>query len=67
MQRDAKRIEPAQLRRLVDESRVTVLDMRRGYESSPDKIPGAIRVDPDAYEGWAGALPRERDVVTYCT
>jgi rhodanese-related sulfurtransferase len=63
----AKRIDPLELEGLVDRGAVTILDMRRNWDESPAKIPGAIRVHPDAYREFATKLPREKDVVTYCT
>jgi rhodanese-related sulfurtransferase len=65
--RVAKRIQPDELKELIDHGTVTVLDMRRDWDESDLKIPGAIHVDPDAYMEYAGSLPQGRPVVTYCT
>jgi rhodanese-related sulfurtransferase len=63
----ARRIGPIELDRLVRSGNVTILDMRRDWDQADTKIPGAIRVHPDAYRDYAGALPKDRPVVTYCT
>lgn len=64
----AKRIEPDELKRLLDAGSVTVLDLRRdSWQRSDRKIPGAIRGDADRLDASLGALPTGRTVVTYCT
>jgi Fe-Mn family superoxide dismutase len=47
---------------------VTVLDVRKteDVEAASDRIAGADWRDPAALAGWAGELPRDRLVVTYC-
>lgn len=65
---DVKRILPRELAVLLGRGTVTVLDLRRGsWETSDAKIPGAVRVEPDSYQDYAGQLPRGRTIVTYCT
>jgi rhodanese-related sulfurtransferase len=64
---DAKRITPAELEELAGRGAVTILDMRRSWDASDRKIPGAIRVEPDRYRDYTGSLPKGRTVVTYCT
>jgi len=63
----AKRITPKELDEMMSFGAVTVLDMRRNWDAADTKIPGAIRVHPDAYKDYAGSLPQGRPVVTYCT
>jgi rhodanese-related sulfurtransferase len=63
----AKRITPQELDSMMEFGTVTVLDMRRDWDRADTKIPGAIRVHPDAYKEYAGSLPKDRPVVTYCT
>ncbi len=63
----AKRITPQALAALAHAGNVTILDMRREWDTADTKIPGAIRVHPDAFATYTGSLPDGRPVVTYCT
>lgn len=63
----AKRITPEELDEQMRFGSVTVLDMRRDWDTADTKIPGAIRVHPDAFAAYTGSLPRAKPVVTYCT
>jgi rhodanese-related sulfurtransferase len=63
----AKRITPSELARLQTAGPVIILDMRRDWDRAKTKIPGAIRVPPDAYMAFASSLPAGRPVATYCT
>lgn len=63
----AKRISPHELDEMIRFGSVTVLDMRRDWDRADTKIPGAIRVHPDAYAEYTGSLPAGKPVVTYCT
>ena len=65
--KEATRIEPNELKGLLAGGTVVILDMRRDYDESDKKIPGAIRVDPDAYKQYEGSLPRGKTILTYCT
>ena len=48
---------------------VAVLDLRNPLDVLPDArtLPGAVRVDPDQLKQRQGGIPRDRDVVLYCT
>jgi rhodanese-related sulfurtransferase len=63
----AKRITPQELDEMARFGAVTILDMRREWDKADTKIPGAVRVHPDAYREYTGSLPQGRPVVTYCT
>ncbi len=65
MSEQAKRITPSELDEV--SGSVTILDMRRDWDNADTKIPGAIRVHPDAYVEYANQLPKGRPIVTYCT
>jgi Fe-Mn family superoxide dismutase len=45
-----------------------VLDVRRpqAFADSPQIIPGATRLLPEAVDTWASELPADRPVVAYC-
>jgi rhodanese-related sulfurtransferase len=66
---DAPRITPEELnRRLERGDDVVVVDVRRGsWNESAEKIPGAVRVDPEDYEAESAKIPHGSTVVTYCT
>ncbi|HZN40997.1 MAG TPA: VTT domain-containing protein [Planctomycetota bacterium] len=64
------RIEPAELhRRLGAAEPLFLVDLRHtiDFESEPRVIPGALRVPAEQLEQLHAAIPRDRDVVLYCT
>jgi membrane protein DedA with SNARE-associated domain len=64
------RITPAELRqRIAGGDPVVIVDLRHSldFEADPAVIPGALRLTPDEIEGRAGEIPRDREVVLYCT
>ncbi|MBL8805445.1 MAG: hypothetical protein JNN22_01260 [Rhodospirillales bacterium] len=44
------------------------VDARRGptYAAAETVLPGALRVDPAAPDGFAAGLPKDREIVVYC-
>jgi membrane protein DedA with SNARE-associated domain len=48
---------------------VTIVDLRHSveFEAEPDTIPGALHLDAAELEDENGALPRDREIVLYCT
>lgn len=65
----ATRIDVNELRRGIERDEVVVLDVRqpKAWEGSDVKVPGAIRVEPDALGQAMGQLPKTRQIITYCT
>ncbi len=64
------RIEVAQLREMIESGEEVVLvDLRKQIErdSDPMKIPGAITLNFGAIESGLTGVPRDRDVILYCT
>jgi membrane protein DedA with SNARE-associated domain len=64
------RIMPEDLRQMINEGRaVTIIDLRHALDSvtDPRLIPGAIRMLPDELTSRAATLPRDQDIVLYCT
>jgi len=59
------RIEPAEAKRLLDENRLTIIDVTR--KPSSMRIRGAIRPSPRDLTGWLRAVEDGKNVVTYCT
>lgn len=64
------RITPEELKRRLDAGDVvTIVDLRHAldYEAEPMVIAGAIRLTTDELEARHGEIPRDRDIVLYCT
>ena len=64
------RITPQDLRELLDSGQpLVILDLRHPLDSvtDPRTLPGAIRVLPDDVTSRASALPRDREIILYCT
>ncbi len=56
-------------RRLESAEPVTILDLRHPLDSLTDPrfIPGALRISPDEISARHREIPRDREVVLYCT
>jgi membrane protein DedA with SNARE-associated domain len=66
----APRVSPEELlRRMKEGEGVMVLDLRRDddFAESDRMIAGALRVRPASFHRYAHELPRDRDLVFYCT
>ncbi len=63
------RIAPRELKRLMDAGEVMVVDLRGrlDFEADPVVIPGALRLGPEELEAPDPEIPREREIVLYCT
>jgi membrane protein DedA with SNARE-associated domain len=64
------RIAPQELKRLMDAGEEVVIVDLRGpldIEGDPVVIPGALRLDPQELEAGRAEIPREREIVLYCT
>ena len=64
------RIYPQELKMQMDAGQqVIVVDLRNqlAFEVEPSRIPGAIRLTPEEIEARHHEIPRDRDVVLYCT
>jgi membrane protein DedA with SNARE-associated domain len=64
------RISPEELRRRIDGGeQITILDLRHASEIDADnaKVPGAIRFSPEELAAKHQEIPRDRDIVLYCT
>ena len=66
---DARKITKEDLRNMLDNPAVTVIDVRVGvaWKSSYAKIKGAVWEDPGEVEAWAGKYPKNRTLVLYCS
>jgi membrane protein DedA with SNARE-associated domain/rhodanese-related sulfurtransferase len=64
------RLEPEELKRQLDAGEeVFIVDLRHPLELLPDPytLPGALHLSPDALTARIHEIPRDRDVVLYCT
>jgi membrane protein DedA with SNARE-associated domain len=64
------RITPQELREMVDsQSGVVIVDLRHSLDSitDPHVLPGAIRMLPEDVNEKANSLPRDQEIVLYCT
>jgi membrane protein DedA with SNARE-associated domain/rhodanese-related sulfurtransferase len=66
----ASRLEPEELKRQLDAGEpVYIVDLRHPLELLPDPftLPGALHFSPDALAARHNEIPRDRDIVLYCT
>jgi membrane protein DedA with SNARE-associated domain/rhodanese-related sulfurtransferase len=66
----ASRLEPEELKRQLDAGQeVYIVDLRHPLELLPDPftLPGAVHLSPEALSARHHEIPRDRDVVLYCT
>ena len=64
------RLEPEELKRQIDSGvPVFIVDLRHPLELLPDPfmLPGALHFSPDALAARIHEIPRDRDIVLYCT
>lgn len=64
------RITPEELKGKIDSGEnVVIVDLRHSldFEAAPETIPGALHVDAKELEARNDLLPRDREVVLYCT
>ncbi|HMK44140.1 MAG TPA: rhodanese-like domain-containing protein [Dissulfurispiraceae bacterium] len=59
-------IKPKDVKHLKD---AVIIDVRResDFLAGPGKIKDALRRQPETVDKWADALPKDRDIVIYCT
>jgi membrane protein DedA with SNARE-associated domain/rhodanese-related sulfurtransferase len=65
-----RRLTPDQLRaRLESDDPIRIIDLRTAieYEVTRQTVPGAIRMDPEELDDRHEEIPRDCDVVLYCT
>jgi membrane protein DedA with SNARE-associated domain/rhodanese-related sulfurtransferase len=64
------RLEPTELKRQMDAGElVYIVDLRHPLELLPDPytLPGALHISPEALAARHNEIPRDRDVVLFCT
>jgi membrane protein DedA with SNARE-associated domain/rhodanese-related sulfurtransferase len=71
----AMRLEPAELKTMIDDAAAQgnippfIVDLRHPLDYLPDPrvLPGALRIGPNELTQHQEIIPRDRDVVLYCT
>lgn len=66
----AARVEPDELKQMLDQhQQVYIVDLRHPLDYLPDPrtIPGAVLLTPDKLVERTDSIPRDRDVVLFCT
>ena len=64
------RLDPVELKRMLDGGQSPfIVDLRHPLDYLPDPrvLPGAIRFSPETLMERSGEIPRDRDVILYCT
>jgi membrane protein DedA with SNARE-associated domain/rhodanese-related sulfurtransferase len=64
------RLDPVELKRMLDGGQNPyIVDLRHPLDYLPDPrvLPGAIRLSPESLMQRSGEIPRDRDVILYCT
>ena len=62
------RMTKEELKALLDDPDVVVLDARRGkdWDKSERKIKGAVRENPKLFKSWADKYSKDKTLVLYC-
>jgi hypothetical protein len=65
---NAPRLDQETLKGWLSDPRVLILDVRQAHDwqSSDQKIKGAVRVNPNDVKSWAALLPKDKKIVLYC-
>ena len=64
------RIAKEELKAKMDKGEdILILDVRTGasYNGSNIKIKGAMRFAPNDIDAWSKNLPKDKEIITYCT
>jgi membrane protein DedA with SNARE-associated domain/rhodanese-related sulfurtransferase len=62
------RITATELRSMLDAGEeIVVVDVRTATESETDSVPGALRIPLEELEARHGDIPRDRDVILFCS
>ena len=66
---DVPRITKEELKKKLCSKNLMLIDVRvtQGWEQSNQKIKCATRMDPDNVSAWASTLPKDKEIVFYCS
>jgi membrane protein DedA with SNARE-associated domain len=66
----AARIRPQELHQMITGGQeVVIVDLRSrlAVERDPQKLPGALLIPPEEFEQHVESIPRDREIILYCT
>ncbi len=64
--KEAPLVDKETLRSWLNDPKLLIIDVRRGnWETSPKKIKGAVRQNPDGARTWATSIPKDKRIVLY--
>ena len=62
------RITPLELQeRLAKGEELLIVDLRSGLAADPALIPGAIRISPEELVARGPEIPRDREIILFCS
>jgi hypothetical protein len=66
---DVPRITKEELKKQLCSKSLMLIDVRvpQGWKESNQKIKCATRMEPDKVSDWASALPKNKEIVFYCS
>jgi rhodanese-related sulfurtransferase len=66
--KDVPRITKEELKAKLGSPDLVLLDVRAksDWEKSDEKITGAVRMNPETVDTWAGTMPKDKEIVLYC-
>ena len=66
---DVPRITKDELKKKLCSKNLMLIDVRvpQGWDKSKQKINCATRMDPDNVSIWASTLPKDKEIVFYCS
>ena len=65
---EVPRMAADDLKAMLEDPDLVILDVRRAtdWSSSDLMIKGAVYADPERYDDWRNAYPKEKKIVLYC-
>ena len=66
----AARIRPEEVQQMLSQGReLVIVDLRSSdaLKYEPKKVPGALLIPPDEFEQHVERIPRDREIILYCT
>jgi hypothetical protein len=65
---EVARISPEELQRMLESGEeIVVVDVRTASESEVDAVPGALRIPLEDLETRHSDIPRDRDIILFCS
>lgn len=66
---EAPRISKDGLKAKLGSPDMMLIDVRTGrdWSGSDEKIKGAVRMDPGTVDTWAATLPKDKEIILYCS